>query len=264
MSTFQEQLSVGPGMDAVCRAFAVPDRVPASPREMEFLARAKRSTLEVDAQHIVYWTFGKGPRVLLVHGWCSRGSHLMSFVEPILAAGFSVALFDAPGHGDSEGIVSSMIHAGRTALALAEKLGDVHSLISHSGGSTAALWALSNGLSVEKSVHLCGPSSMKEVVLGIARAHGLDRKEVLVFKNWAEAFARVSLDSADLPALTSGLLHPGLIVHDAGDRIVDISQSQALHAAWFNSTLVVTEGLGHRRILGDLQVITAIVDFIEI
>ena len=86
MSTFQEQLSVGPGMDAVCRAFAVPDRVPASPREMEFLARAKRSTLEVDAQHIVYWTFGKGPRVLLVHGWCSRGSHLMSFVEPILAA----------------------------------------------------------------------------------------------------------------------------------------------------------------------------------
>ncbi|MNI84841.1 hypothetical protein D3C73_1417760 [compost metagenome] len=105
---------------------------------------------------------------------------------------------------------------------------------------------------------------MKEVVLGIARAHGLDRKEVLAFKNWAEAFARVSLDSADLSALTSGLLHPGLIVHDAGDRIVDISQSQALHAAWFNSTLVVTEGLGHRRILGDLQVITAIVDFIEI
>lgn len=264
MSTFENPLSVDPSLDAVCRAFAIPDRVPASPQEAEFLAKAKRSRLKVNAEHIVYWTFGKGPRVLLVHGWCSRGSHLVGFVEPLLAAGFSVALFDAPGHGDSEGVVSSMIHAGRTILALSRELGDIHGVISHSGGSTAALWALANGLSVEKSVHICGPSSMKQVVIGSARAHGLDWKETQDFQSWAEAFTRVSLDSADLPALTSGLVHRGLIVHDTGDRIVNISQSQALHAAWLTSKLFVTEGLGHRRILSDLKAITTIVRFLEI
>lgn len=264
MSTFQNPLSNDPALEAACRAFAVPDRVHATAQEVAFLAAATCSRLKVEAQDIVYWTFGKGPRVLLVHGWCSRGSHLMGFVEPLLAAGCSVVLFDAPAHGDSEGAVSSMIHAGRTALALAQALGDFHSLISHSGGSTAALWALANGLSVEKSVHICGPCSMKQVVIGSAHAHGLDSHETQAFQRWAEAFTRVSLDSADLPALTAGLSHQGLIVHDDGDRVVSLAQSQALQSAWPDSTLIITEGLGHRRILSDPQAITTIVGFLSI
>ena len=264
MSTLQNLLSMDPSLEAACRAFAIPDRVRATPPELEFLARAKRSTLKVNADHIVYWTLGKGPRVLLMHGWCSRGSHLMGFVEPLIAAGFSVTLFDAPGHGDSEGVVSSMIHAGRAALALAEETGHFHSLISHSGGSTAALWALANGLSVKKSVHICGPSSMKNIVIGIAHACGLERKKQETFQNWIEAFTRTDLHSADFPALTAGLRHKGLIVHDAGDRVVDLSHSQALHGAWLSSELLITEGLGHRRILSDLQTITTIVGFLEV
>lgn len=264
MSTFQNLLSNDPALEAACRAFAIPDRVPATAQERAFLDTATRSRLAVDAQDIVYWTLGKGPRVLLVHGWCSRGSHLMGFVEPLLAAGFSVVVFDAPAHGDSEGAVSSMIHAGRTALALAQVLGDFHSLISHSGGSTAALWALANGLSVKKSVHICGPCSMKQVVIGSAHAHGLDDTQNKAFQRWAEAFTRVSLDSADLPTLTAGLSHQGLIVHDAGDRVVSVTQSQALQSAWANSTLLITEGLGHRRILSDPQTITSIVGFVSI
>lgn len=264
MSTVQNLLSMDPSLEIACRAFAIPDRVRATPQEVELLARAKRSTLKVNAEHFVYWTLGRGPRVLLVHGWCSRGSHLMGFVDPLLAAGFSVTLFDAPGHGDSEGAVSSMIHAGRAVLALAEELGDFHSLISHSGGSTAALWALANGVFVKKSVHICGPSSMKGIVIGIVRSHGLEKKNAEAFKDWAEAFTRTSLDSADLPALTAGLRHQGLIVHDAGDRVVHLSQSQTLHGSWSNSELLITEGLGHRRILSDLKTIATIVEFLEI
>ena len=264
MSTLQNLLSMDPSLEAACRAFAIPDRVRATPPELAFLTRAKRSTLKVNADHVVYWTLGKGPRVLLVHGWCSRGSHLMGFVEPLLAAGFSVALFDAPGHGDSEGVVSSMIHAGRAALALAEVLGDFQSMISHSGGSTASLWALANGLSVNKSVHICGPSSMKNIVIGISHAFGLERTKAEAFQSWIEAFTRTGLDSADFPALTAGLSHQGLIVHDAGDRVVNLSQSEALHGAWLSSELLITEGLGHRRILSDLRTITTIVGFLEI
>jgi len=39
--------------------------------------------------------------VLLVHGWGGRGAQLASFVEPLVARGFSVLTFDAPGHGAS-------------------------------------------------------------------------------------------------------------------------------------------------------------------
>jgi pimeloyl-ACP methyl ester carboxylesterase len=262
MRTFQPPVLKDPALEAACRAFAIPDRVPATAREVAFLATAARSRLRVDAQDIVYWTFGTGPCVLLVHGWCSRGSHLMGFVEPLVAKGFSVVLFDAPAHGDSGGVVSSMIHAGQAVLALVRTLGDVHALISHSGGSTAALWALANGLSVEKSVHIAGPSSVKQVVIDSAHAHGLGPNEAQAFERWVEAFTSIRLDSADLRALTSGLGHQGLIVHDAGDRVVNLSQSQALHYAWTSSTLVITDGFGHRRILNAPQTLTAIAGFL--
>lgn len=262
MNTLQQLFPVGPGLDAACRAFAIPQRVPASAQEVALLATATRSTLKVDGQDIACWTFGSGPAVLLVHGWCSRGSHLMAFVEPLLASGRRVVLFDAPGHGDSEGQASSMIHAGRTTLALATAMGDFQSLISHSGGSTAALWALANGLRVEKSVHICGPSSMKQVVIDSARLHGLDPQQALAFQHWVEAFTQVSLDSADLAPLTSALAHQGLIVHDLADRVVDITQSRALHAAWSGSRLIATEGLGHRRIISDPMVVSRIIEFI--
>lgn len=263
MSTFHNPLSSDPALEAACKAFAVPDRVPATAQEADFLATATPFRLKVEAQDIVYWTVGNGPRVLLVHGWCSRGSHLMGFVQPLLAAGFCVVLFDAPAHGDSEGVVSSMIHAGRSALALAQALGDFHALISHSGFDGRAVGIGQRPVG-GKSVHISGPSSMKQVVIGIAHAHGLDREQAQAFHRWAQAFTRVSLDSADLPALSTGLRHQGLIVHDAGDRVVNLAQSQALQSAWSNSTLVITEGLGHRRILSDPQAITTIVGFLEI
>ncbi|OQR31736.1 hypothetical protein BWR59_14495 [Pseudomonas sp. Bc-h] len=250
-----------PELEAACRAFAVPERVSASWSEVSFLGKGWMASLDVDGERLAFWIYGSGPVILLMHGWSSRGSHLMGFVKPLLAAGFSVAVFDAPGHGHSGGEVSSVIHAGRAALKLAGHLGDVHGIIAHSAGSTAALWALGNGLSVQQSVHVCGPSSMTSVVLGIARAHCLDDRQTVAFCAWVEAFMGATLASVDLPALALGLRHSGLIIHDRDDRVVPVAQSRALREAWARSTLIEKRGPGHRRILGDAQVITSAVEF---
>lgn len=250
-----------PDLEQACRAFAVPDRVSASWSEVSSLGKGWLASLDVDGERLAFWMYGSGPVVVLMHGWSSRGSHLMGFVQPLVAAGFSVAMFDAPGHGHSGGERSSVIHAGRTALRLAEHLGDVYGIIAHSAGSTAALWALCNGLSVQRSVHVCGPSSMTPVVIGIARAHCLDDRQTAAFCAWAEAFMGVALASVDLPALAVGLSHPGLIIHDGDDRVVPVAQSRALHEAWARSTLIETRGLSHRRILSDADVIARAVGF---
>lgn len=252
-----------PSIEAACKSFAVPDRVLASGKEVDWLSKGKRARLMVGADQVVYWTFGNGPRVLLVHGWCSRGSHLLSFVEPLLSMGFSVTLFDAPGHGDSSGEVSSMVHAGRAVRALAEEIGHVRAVIGHSAGSMAALWAFANGVSVARSVHIGGPSSLTQIVNGSAHLHGLDRQQTQAFSAWVESFVGVPLHSLDLPTLIAGALAPGLIIHDVDDRVVDIRQSQLLHAAWPTSRLVVTSGLGHRRILTDPYTVATAVEFLK-
>ncbi|RAU44115.1 MULTISPECIES: alpha/beta fold hydrolase [unclassified Pseudomonas] len=262
MNSLLSFLPADPELRAACEAFAIPERVPASAEEVAFLATGRRTSLTLDRQEVAYWTFGDGPRVLLMHGWCSRGSHLAGFVAPLLAAGRSVVLFDAPGHGDSDGAASSMIHTARCALSLAQAGGGFEALIAHSAGSTAALWALANGLSVQKSVHLCGPSSMKQVVTGTARAQGLEQGLALRFEAWVETFTGVDLDSTTLSSLTANLHHAGLIIHDSSDRVVDLSQSRALQAAWPEARLQVTEGLGHRRILGDARTIASAVAFL--
>lgn len=263
MNMIQNLLSHDPSLDAACRAFAIPDRVPASAQELELLSKGRRGSVTVGADDVVYWTFGKGPRILLAHGWCSRGSHLAAFVNPLLLRGFSVVIFDAPGHGDSCGLVSSIIHAGKAVLGLADQLGDMHGVIAHSAGSTAALWAFSNGLSVRCSVHLCGPSSLTQVVAGSARANGLNEEQSRLFREWAEEYTGVSLSSVDLPALSQALTHPGLIIHDADDRVVSISQSQALHHAWPKSKMISTTGLGHRRILSDKLTVESSIEYLS-
>lgn len=250
-----------PDLEAACLAFAAPDRVSASLSEVNFLGKGWQASLDVGQERIAFWMYGSGPVILLMHGWCSRGSHLMGFVKPLVAAGFSVALFDAPAHGHSSGACSSVMHAGRAALKLAEHLGDVHGVIAHSAGSLAALWAMTHGLSVQRSVHVCGPTSLTTVVLEVARAHGLNEVQTLEFCAWAQRFMGVTLTDVDLAALSERLRHPGLIIHDGDDRVVAVEQSRALHVTWTRSTLIETRGLGHRRILSDPQVIERAVEF---
>ena len=72
-----------------CRPRRLPEG--GEPFEVESLGAAVRG-------HV----WGAGPVVYLVHGWGGRGSQLASFVEPLLAGGFRVVMFDAPAHGDSD------------------------------------------------------------------------------------------------------------------------------------------------------------------
>ena len=242
-------------LDSACRAFSVPQRIQASSLEHTVLAQAERTTLPFEDGDIAIWSLGLGPRVLLAHGWDSRGSHLAGFIEPLLRAGFAVTLFDLPAHGESGGELSSPVHAGRALAAVADSLGPIHGVIAHSLGSAAALWAFAHGLQVKASVHLCGPSSLSPMVKLQGMAFSLSSEEQAQFRSWVEQHIGTQTSAMDLPALKHGLQHPGLIMHDPADRVVPFAASKDLHSQWSASELVELDGLGHRRILTDAQVI---------
>ena len=249
-------------MAAARHAFSTPERVPLSPAEKAALAGAAEAPLRHEGVKLARWTLGQGPRVLLVHGWNSRGAHLLGFARPLVEAGFSVTLFDLPGHGDSGGHVSSVVHAARALRTVAAALGELHAVVGHSMGSAAALLGFARGLSVRRSVHLAGPSSLTPMVQGIARAQGLGPGDAAAFAGWVEGFIGTRLACVDLERLVHGLRHPGLIWHDPDDRTVPFAASQALHDAWPGSTFERVAGLGHRRLLGDPDVIRRSVAFI--
>ena len=242
-------------VQALIQSFSVPQRVPATHAERTFLLSGRRVEHNYLNGSVVSWTFGHGPRVVLVHGWNSRGSHLRGFVTPLVAAGFSVTLFDAPAHGESSGEVSSVVHIGRALLALCKQLGQIHAIVGHSAGSAATLLALQQGLRVVASVHLSGPSSLRPMLLAMASEFSLDPQYVQRFLDWVPGFIGQSVDSMGLEVLQDGLRHSGLILHDPNDRVVPLQASEALHKAWPDSELVRLQELGHTRLLSDAGVI---------
>ncbi len=248
---------------AARHAFSTPERVPMTAEERAALADHAEPPLRHEGIKLARWTLGSGPRVVLVHGWNSRGAHLLGFARPLVEAGCSVTLFDLPAHGDSTGHAASVVHAGRALRAVVADIGaHVHGVIGHSMGSAAALLAFAQGWQVRRSVHLAGPSSLTPMVKGLAAAHGLGPADAAAFAGWVEGFIGTRITYVDLEQLQHGLRHEGLIVHDPKDRTVPFAASAALHAAWAGSRFEQVEGLGHRRLLADAGVIARSVAFI--
>jgi pimeloyl-ACP methyl ester carboxylesterase len=56
---------------------------------------------------------------------------------------------------------------------------------------------------------------------------------------------------------------PTLVIHDSEDKIVDVSSAIAIRQNLSNGELLMTNGLGHNKILKDPDVIQRIIDFIK-
>jgi pimeloyl-ACP methyl ester carboxylesterase len=242
-------------VESLLRALFSPRRVAMHENEQRTLAGAVRSSVDVAGHSVPAWSWGSGPRVMLVHGWDSRGSHLCAFVPMLLEGGFSVTLYDAPGHGDAPGEMTSVVHMGRALLAVARHVGDVQALIGHSAGSAAALWAFGQGLEVRRSVHLSGPVTFEYQLLGAAQRASLTAEEYLAFRSRAAEFMGCPIEDMNADRLTKSLTHQGLILHDPEDPIVPFSESRDLHDRWPTSTLKAVRGVGHGRILIEPSVV---------
>ena len=120
------------------RLFLTPPRPRRPAWEVELLARAEARPMRVGARRIETWTWGTGPSVLLVHGWGGRGTQLGAFVAPLVARGFSVVTFDAPGHGASDEGVVTIPEMTAAIHTVAASRGPLAGLVAHSAGALTA------------------------------------------------------------------------------------------------------------------------------
>ena len=244
------------------RLFLTPplSRRPAA--EIALLTTARARPLRVAGRRIETWRWGAGPAVLLVHGWGGRGAQLGAFVEPLVARGFSVVAFDAPGHGASDPGLVTIPEMTATIREVAASSGGIAGLVAHSVGAVSATRALYEGLDVAAAVYvapaadLVGPATWFTEALGFSRT-----VRDLVHRSIEE---RVGLpwSAFDVPALAPALDTPLLVVHDHGDAEVPWQHGTAIAQAWRRAQTLMTDGLGHRRILRAPAVVDAAVAFL--
>ena len=205
--------------------------------------------------------------MLLVHGWGARGTHLGKLVPPLVAAGYRVVAFDAPGHGQSSGRSATLPQFASAIATVAAHIGEIHTLVAHSFGVAMALWAQVDwGLKARHQVLFSSLDHCKWVTEEFGRLMRLPpsvlaRGRQLMVERCHGVMDWERLSVGDMLAQTA---QPTLLVHDTEDPEVPIEHMYNLMVACSLRPLElhVTEGLGHHRLLGNRKVIERLVDFI--
>jgi pimeloyl-ACP methyl ester carboxylesterase len=245
------------------RLFFTPPRARARSGRIEsFLATGEAFTVSTPQGPIAAWRWGSGPAVLLVHGWGGRGGQLAEFAPPLLAAGFSVVTFDGPGHGHTGHGLSSLVDIGRALQAVADAVAPVHGAITHSVGGAAVTFALRHGLTLPRAVFICPPARPARWVDDFAARFDVPARVVALLRARTERRLAVPWSELDLPSLVGELPTELLVLHDRDDEEVPSSDGALLAERWPGARMVTTQGLGHRRILRDPQVVAHAVEFL--
>lgn len=230
--------------------------------EEEVLASGKSFRVRYPGGRLAAWSWGSGPRVLLVHGWGGHAGRLSRFVGPLVAAGFSVVAFDAPAHGESSGRRSSLPDFVDAILAVAAASGPVAAVVAHSMGATACALALGRGLGAERAVLIAPPADPERYVGKFARFFGIpdhtrDSMKARLVTRYGTRWEDLR---ADRPA--GGARCRLLVVHDGGDSAVPVGDGMAVVDGWDDALLVRTSGLGHHRILREPSVVLEAMRFL--
>jgi pimeloyl-ACP methyl ester carboxylesterase len=203
------------------------------------------------------------PVVLFAHGWEGRATQVSPYIEPLLNAGFRVVSYDAPAHGEARRALVSVIDFARLAEHVSNSLrGQVQAGIGHSAGAAALLFAAGQNQFAERLVVIAAPLSPRTFLEKFSRWLRLTPVTQRTFQGRLDA--RYGLSFADFDnrpnAVDSGA--DGLVVHDRRDPDVPFEHAETLASAWPGARLLSTDGLGHRRVLRDAEVVRRVLEFI--
>jgi len=246
------------------RWFLTPPRQRRPPAEIALIASARARPVAITggSDRVQTWRWGAGPTVLLVHGWGGRGAQLGALVAPLVASGFSAVAYDAPGHGASPRRLVTIPEMVAALQAVAAAHGPVSGLVAHSAGSVVATRALSEGLDADAAVFLAPAADLVDPAARFAQVLGFPRRVGEEMRRRIERRVGMPWSAFSIAALAPALRAPALVVHDRGDGEISWQHGRIVARAWAGAKLLTTDGLGHRRLLRDPEVVAAAVAFL--
>lgn len=218
----------------------------------------------LDGQKVCVYHWGQGPVILLVHGWNGRATQMAAFAEPLVSAGFQVIGFDAPGHGASDGKQTNILEVCDVMTELDNTFGPIHGVVAHSFGVPCSVLALAEKrIHAKKIVCLSSPISVNWLLEMYCQILGCPAVVTKAIKRRIETqFGESIWQRLQTDQMVKSLACSALIIHDQNDHEIPCKHARELSRLWPDSNILLTKGLGHRRILHNQHVITQVADFL--
>lgn len=249
------------------KLFTTPQKFKLPKREEEMNSNSVQQSVLVESigKEVHVYQYGSSEKkVLLIHGWSGRGTQLCSIADKLLNKGYSTISFDAPAHGKAPGKTSDMTEFIATALQLEKEFGPFEFAVGHSLGAMTLLNAVKQGINIKKAVTIGSGNVIKDIMDSFWQKLGMDiATGNLMIKLFEKKFNK-SINDYSAYIAAADVRIPVLVIHDENDEDVPVSAAHHISEHLADSTLVITKGLGHRKILGDKTVIKQIISFLEI
>jgi pimeloyl-ACP methyl ester carboxylesterase len=248
------------------KLFTTPIKHKIPKRELKMDAESIQSVLYIPAinKNIAIYEYGKSDkRALLVHGWSGRGTQLFKIADSLLESGYSIVSFDAPAHGKSAGKSSIMSEFIESILEIETQYGPFEIAVGHSLGGMSVLNAIKNDLQVKKAVVIGSGDIVQDILDDFISKLRLKPEISVRLRDYFEKKYQVKMDDFSAYKAARKIDIPVLVIHDKNDPEVPVKAGIHIYDNLKNGSLYLTEGLGHRKILGSHEVIEKITEFIH-
>lgn len=241
------------------RMFLTPRLLPLKDWELATEQQAQRLSF---AGHLsaLRWA-NSGPRILLMHGWESRATHMAVIANALVAQGFDVFAIDAPRHGQSGGDKSNPVEFANAITEADIAFGPFYGALGHSMGGAALAIAVAQGVQTERCVLMSSPASLLDVLEGFARFMGLPSSSTAYFIRCIEE--EVGRPACELHSghLLSQSNPATLLIHAQDDIEIPSASVHAIRKHLTAAEVFLPPALGHRKILRDPMIAARIQQF---
>ena len=225
--------------------------MPLRPQDAELLLGTERFHFGPEESRVA-WKIGRGPLVLLVHGWGGRGTQMAGMAHMLASAGYQCIFFDAGGHGESRpepvGFRTFIDDAGSLSSQVHQ---DVHAWIGHSAGGLGMMAARTlRGLKAQRYVCIAAPlfpyiplQSLKKNTS--ASDEVLDHVKPYLSRQFDSTWERLQAGEAYSPESDRQLL----LIYDKDDERTRHDDADAIATVWPGAIINKTTGYGHNRVL---------------
>ncbi len=250
----------------IAKLFGTPMKFAIPKRELEMDQKSVQKNIFIPAinKSVVVYEYGNSEKlVLLTHGWSGRGTQLVKIADAILQNGYKTISFDAPGHGKSVGNRTIMLEFIEIILELERIYGGFEASIGHSLGGISILNACRLGFNTQKIITIGAADKVEDIIKDFIAKLGLPPKYIELLKTYFERKYNQPMNDLSAYKSASVIDTPVFVIHDNNDDEVPVFCAHNIYNHLKNGKLLLTNQLGHKKILGDDAVVEKIVKYIK-